>query len=815
MKNRIKISIGIVCIAFIMAFGGEIFSQLQHDDVMGLINLHNEKTNRTQENLNELYGKNYVIGNDGQINCDNDPQIYINNINEYVAGVKIDLKKISQNVMPIQIFYSHRGEAFSEENSIRYNYTDKSTGIININQNVSSLRIDIGDSKGDSYMVDKLIINPHINDYLTSILKKISSIRLLMYFLLCTAILIALKDFNKFSNYLFKYRWKIGILLILVCVLCKLNGSSIGILAQQISGYNTSKLWGTDRLIRSDEYVVFTQMALSQVKSHFKWFSSLWGYTPSDMFMTYGQPVMNLVTLYRPFSAGYLFLGGEYGLAFYWSSRLVFLFLISFEFGRVLSKDNRKLSLCYAILISLSPLVQWWYSVNELVEMLVFGQAAVLLINYYFKNCNNIIKKILYTIAFILCAGGYILTLYPAWMIPLFYIFLGCAIAVLIENKKNITIEKNDVIIWTCGLLALGISMIYIFKVSGTTIQATLNTAYPGQRRYNGGPFSNVIELFRGWSSYLWGVIDIPNPCEEVDFINFYPIGIILSLIVLFREKKKDVWLISLNIVNFFMTIYFLFELPAIIGKITLLNYSSQRMINAISLINLLILIRSMILIDVHKHRIKWIIPLTAIIIVLGFYCANGYLTESLKVIMVITGMIAVYLILKFLKDKTDKGLVFFVFTISIIGGATVNPINSGLDNIYNTKTMQAIEKINSNDKGTWIVNGNFPFANLPTIVGAKCVNCVQTYPDFEMWKKLGYTDKEQIWNRYAHINVEIAENDDLEIGPTPDVVNLKITIDKIKELGINYIFSTSNLQKYDELKCLYSYGDFSIWKVK
>ena len=65
MKTKILLKYVNKCIAFIMLFW-KIFSQLQYDDAMGLINLHNEKTNRMQESLNELYGKNYVIGSDGR-----------------------------------------------------------------------------------------------------------------------------------------------------------------------------------------------------------------------------------------------------------------------------------------------------------------------------------------------------------------------------------------------------------------------------------------------------------------------------------------------------------------------------------------------------------------------------------------------------------------------------------------------------------------------------------------------------------------------------------------------------------------------------
>ena len=137
----------------------------------------------------------------------------------------------------------------------------------------------------------------------------------------------------------FRYRWVIGAIVIAFCTILKLHGSSIGVLGELLTGRDVSRVWGTSRSIRTDEYVVFTEMALSQVKSGFHWFSDVWGYTPSDMFIVYGQPVLNLTTLFRPFSMGYILFGAERGLAFYWSSRLVICFLVSFEFGRIFTKD--------------------------------------------------------------------------------------------------------------------------------------------------------------------------------------------------------------------------------------------------------------------------------------------------------------------------------------------------------------------------------------------------------------------------------------------------------------------------------------------
>ena len=65
--------------------------------------------------------------------------------------------------------------------------------------------------------------------------------------------------------------------------------------------------------------------------------------------------------------------------------------------------------------------------------------------------------------------------------------------------------------------------------------------------------------LFKSWSSWLWSFGDTGNPCEESDFISLFPLGMVLSLIALVKSKKKDLWLIVLNVFNAFLILFFLF----------------------------------------------------------------------------------------------------------------------------------------------------------------------------------------------------------------------------------------------------------------
>ena len=748
--------------------------------------------------------------------------------------------------------------------------------------------------------------DPGAGDYFAAAAEKMNMTRIFLYFIAVSLILAALADYKKLLHTLFVYRWWIGLSAIALCTVLRLHGSSIGYFVTNfLGGEDKALLWGIPRGIRSDEFVAFTPMALSQAQSGFKWMSQLWGYTPHDMFIIYGQPVLNPVTLYRPFSVGYILLGKEMGLAFYWSSRTVILFLVSFEFGRLLTKDRRKLALAYALLAGFAPVVQWWFSINELVEMLIFLQASVLLFRYFLLS-RSLLVKAACTAALTICAGGFMLAFYPAWMIPLFYVLVACMVSMLIENRKEIslqhsiphgavrvraaggeekdgrknggaagreekddrissgtaetvrnTVRRNiltDVLFLSAAVAVLAVSLLHILHNSWGTIQAIMNTSYPGQRNYTGGDADQLMLLFRGWTSWLWSFAENGNPCEASDFLNFFPIGMILSAVAVFKEKKKDTWLIALNIASLTLILFILLPLPEAVGKVTMLSMTSAgRMTVIIGFAQLLVLIRALAVVDYHERLYRLVIPCCALFCVLSFYSSSpDVMTSVLKWVTILIGTGMVFLLGKYQtgKEAWQDAFLVSVLVISMIGGGLVNPVSQGLGSLYDNNIVKAMEKINEEESGLWVSNGSgsWILANLPPAAGARSLNALATYPDKSFWTELGLESGEEVWNRYAHLTVCITTDPESEaagwnpdgsnspfspgqagVGLTcaagqasavvtsPDSITLFITVPKLKELGVNYILSNSDLSQFDGLECICQFPDQqkSIWRVQ
>ena len=323
---------------------------------------------------------------------------------------------------------------------------------------------------------------------------------------------------------IYKFRYVIAAVILLVCMIFQINGSSIGCW-DGVTGYNidTGILAGTSRAIRSDEWAVSTPMALSQKANNYEYFNSnIRGGYASDMFIVYGQPVKDVSIIFRVFHIGYLLFGSGIGLSFYWCARFLALFLASFEFLMLITNKKKMLSCLGAIIIVFSPTIQWWYATNSLMEMIISAEVGLILFDKYLKT-DNFKLKTLYMAIMAICVGTFILTFYPAWMVPIAYIFVPFLIWIIIENR------------------------------------ATLNTVYPGKRIVLEKGNLNIYVGFMV-NSLLTILTSIDNPCDMAVMMDFWPIALILISIYVLKEKKKDI-LIT-------MCLYILIKIYLIIIKV-------------------------------------------------------------------------------------------------------------------------------------------------------------------------------------------------------------------------------------------------------
>jgi len=276
----------------------------------------------------------------------------------------------------------------------------------------------------------------------TLVLDLVASPRLLLSLIafatLLAVSLVAMRWPRDIARITFRLRWPLAVAVIVICTVLKLSGSSLGAWASNLpeGDVGAGLIMGVPRASRTDEWALFTGMAFAQEldpTGAYQYFGNVLRGTTTDMFLLYGQPVRNWAMVFRPFQAGYLMLGSERGLAFYWSSRLAMLFMLSFETGRLLTRDERGLSLGFAFLVAFAPVIQWWFSINFLVEMLCFAMGALLLFDVLLTDGRRTVHWAC-GLGISYCAVGYLFSLYPAWQVPLAWLLLACAVALFLSR---------------------------------------------------------------------------------------------------------------------------------------------------------------------------------------------------------------------------------------------------------------------------------------------------------------------------------------------------------------------------------------------
>ena len=631
------------------------------------------------------------------------------------------------------------------------------------------------------------------------------------------------------SEKIFKYRYIIASALFVIGVAAGITGSSIGMVTQYLGGEDNDILFGISRGIRSDEWALFTPLSWSQYygAEPFSYFSNIVRATQTDVFLEYGQPIYSILMIFRPFQIGYLFLPVANGMAFFWVGRIIALFMVSFEFGRLITEDRRRVALIYAFAVTFAPAVQWWFAINGFIEMLIFMQLSIVMFDLYLKS-TSIAKKSIYMLIIAVCAGGYVLAMYPAWMIPLAYILLVFIIWTFVKNKKEYKFNKLELIPMAVAAVVLAACALIVFKNSSNTIELLSSTVFPGKRVSTGG---GAWEFFFNSINNIWYPLmdngTYANACESAYFISLFPLGILLNIYYIIRTKKVDLLSIMLFVVSVFLGIYCFVGLPEALAKITMMGNSlANRALVILTFNDLILLVRSIHLMKKAELKIHYaIVAAASVVIAAGLtykaYTINkDYFIKPMIIVEFFVVALAIAAVTAGISYKKTRTIgTIYLITAILLTGLLVNPIRKGVDSVSNLPVLQGVRDIvNGDPDAIWIVEEvGYPFNNFLIMEGARTINCTNIYPDLDRWEELDEEeDDSEIYNRYAHIqiiydNAHYYEEFSLVY---PDVFSVSLDDADLDHLDVDYVFTTNGTYEgTGEFELIYSYNGFFIYK--
>ena len=610
---------------------------------------------------------------------------------------------------------------------------------------------------------------------------------------------------------IYKYRFVLSFLLLILLVSLKISGSSMGCWKLFLGDGESGIRLGEPRVWRSDEWGTLTPLCFRQqynTLGAYNRYSQTLGSILTDNMLVYGQPSWDILTLFRPFYWGYLFFGSDRGLSWFWCSRLIVLFLSWFELGMLITDGQKKLSVMLSICVSFAPFLQWWFAINGLVEMLIYGACFVLGSNYLVSHAFNP-RKIAVAVGMAVCAVGYVLTFYPTWMVPVAWGFVPLFLWVIIWKFNRKVLRRVDVMPWLLIFVITAAGLTILAVTSWDVITAELNSVYPGNAPSSSG------------GTGLWWMMKYPISLvsrfsmnelivENSSIICFAPAGFILALWVIIKEKKKDPLLILLLGMNLFLAWYYCVGIPKWLAKILLLSFvNSNRGPQVLGFLRLTLFARAVALKE--KAPKRWLAALAAVIssavpmrLALGFtkYEPGGLRYEyfdTAEKIVVVWAILAVvfYLLYRARKSKYTMA-VLGVCTVVLASSIWINPVAKGVPEITKSETMQQIRDLVKEDpQAIWlVVDMAYPATNIPAMAGADCLNTTQTYPQKTRWEMLDQEGEyEDIYNRYCHIRASLGSKTMLELVST-DYVEVTLSPEDLKKLNIRYIVSTNDFDE-------------------
>ena len=610
---------------------------------------------------------------------------------------------------------------------------------------------------------------------------------------------------------IYKYRFVLSFLLLIMLVSFKISGSSMGCWKLFLGDGESGIRLGEPRVWRSDEWGTLTPLCFRQqynTLGAYNRYSQTLGSILTDNMLVYGQPSWDILTLFRPFYWGYLFFGSDRGLSWFWCSRLIVLFLSWFELGMLITDGQKKISVMLSVCVSFAPFLQWWFAINGLVEMLIYGACFVLGSNYLVSRAFNP-RKIAVAVGMAVCAVGYVLTFYPTWMVPVAWGFVPLFLWVVIWKFDRKVLRRVDVVPWLLIFVITAAGLTVLAVTSWDVIKAELNSVYPGNAPSSSG------------GTGLWWMMKYPISLvsrfsmnelivENSSIICFAPAGFILALWVIIKEKKKDPLLILLLGMNLFLAWYYCVGIPKWLAKMLLLSFvNSNRGPQVLGFLRLTLFVRAVALKE--KAPKRWLAALAAVIssavpmrLALGFtkYEPGGLRYEyfdTAEKILVVWAILAVvfYLLYRARKSKYTMA-VLGVCTVVLASSIWINPVAKGVPEITKSETMQQIRDLVKEDpQAIWlVVDMAYPATNIPAMAGADCLNTTQTYPQKTRWEMLDQEGEyEDIYNRYCHIRASLGSKTMLELVST-DYVEVTLSPEELKKLNIRYIVSTNDFDE-------------------
>ncbi|HJQ24127.1 MAG TPA: hypothetical protein VKA60_09455 [Blastocatellia bacterium] len=630
-------------------------------------------------------------------------------------------------------------------------------------------------------------------------------------------------------------------LLFVLLVACGIHGSSTGLAAESwmperpFTGYlfglspqlqqelPSGSVYGLQTLLlakarffRWDECFVATPYALSQLaqQPRFPVINQSFG-TGQNMLIERHTPVWHVVTLARPATWGYFFLGAQRGLAWYWWFQPLACFTVLFLLLEIVFNGDWKMAALGALLFGTSAFVVCW---SQWPAYFTFFAALACLATYHLCHTASRRTIIISALLLGLSLPGFVMCMYPPWQVPLAYFFVILFAALFVRDKLHLSLKPMRGYRLICFGLAIvlagGLTLSWLVTCL-PAIKLTANTVYPGKRLSVGGDLS-FGELFRGvynmMSSYT-RIGGLKNESEAASFYYFFP-AVLLALPLSSRLRRRlgvIGWALIAYIVA--MIFFLLAGVPAFVAKATLLRYvPGNRADLTLGLASIILSLYALAILrktePTPPSRWERVMPIVGSVgvVLLGIVhslyllrLTGDFPTPGFALLMAFFMGITAYLLLA----ARRRQFALMILALQLATTWLINPLATNLDHIYDSELSREITRINqhSSERPFWIAYGGIHPGQLIAALGGRSLTGVQWPPRLDIWHALDPEGRnEATYNRYAEVEFDYTSDDRVVAFSNPLEGTLKVQIaptnPTLKALGTRYVLLMGDVQK-------------------
>ncbi|MEE5098686.1 hypothetical protein V2J88_04350 [Pseudomonas alliivorans] len=563
-----------------------------------------------------------------------------------------------------------------------------------------------------------------------------------------------------------------------------LTGSSLnlGLRNTPFVDADMTRIWGHERPIRSDEWLVLTPMAIAQHNHtpRYPVLNTSLGLDGQNMLIVgmAGVPVAHVSALAKPATWGFFVLDLKRALAWYWWFPPFGCFLALAHLLNALAPGRWRQGFLFALLFVAAPYVVAW---SFWPAYAVFFPCVALLCLLKIINARSTWALLPLGVLAGLALAGFVLLLYPPWQVSVGYVFIALLTGVVLRDRLYRRIRLDHLLAILLAVLIAGIVLISWWLSAQEAIHAMMRTVYPGQRHIEVGgdmPWHMLLKGFTNLVTLQYAENTSVNQSEIASF-PYYLLPLAALFLMRARQGRLTAVEVALAGMAGLILIYMLIGIGTTLSTYSLWSYVTAKRadlalgLTSILLTHLMIAPRRLLAVR-HESQafIAWSVALIWTALVYDSFRAIEGSALSASGTSITLGLMLIVLASSYFM-LTRQSAAFLGLNLGLSLAATLgfHPLSIAPTSVSVSTSEPALPVLT--------LGSQIPAMMLATS-GRRVVNGIFYYPQPTLWKRLD-PDGLQVerYNRYQHLiflsRPSVDHDAQIEV-PQPDVVNVLVS---------------------------------------